>query len=284
MLDGLALVGRHAGRGVALHVLDRAEAFLRRRAGCPRPSRRSGNRRRRLTSAPATASRRAMPSRARPASGSFVAGPGGPSLVHAALGVVRAPARSHRNLVLRGRAGHEGVACRVPAQPAAGLREQMHRRCPPAGHQQQVAGQAPRARRDHHPAPRRQALAGEHLDAAPLCCFAQRRRWGLPLIDDGGHRRAGILQVERRVPAGGMARGHHGAPPRQHPEPVQIGARRRGEHHARPVVAAEQQRALDRAGGQHDALRPHLPQPLADRATFGKDRRARATKSSGCRS
>ena len=43
---GLALVGRHAGGGVALDVLDRAEAFARRRASDPWPSRRSGNRRR----------------------------------------------------------------------------------------------------------------------------------------------------------------------------------------------------------------------------------------------
>ena len=50
---GLALVGRHAGRGVALDVLDRAEAFAQRRARDRSRSRRSGNRRR-LGPAPAS--------------------------------------------------------------------------------------------------------------------------------------------------------------------------------------------------------------------------------------
>ena len=46
-LAGLALVGRHAERGVALHVLDRAEVLPRRQAPRPSPSRRSGGRARR---------------------------------------------------------------------------------------------------------------------------------------------------------------------------------------------------------------------------------------------
>jgi hypothetical protein len=46
--------------------------------------------------------------------------------------------------------------------------------------------------------------------------------------------------------------------------------RRLGEHDPRPIVVGEDQRPLDRAGRQHDALGPHLPQTLARAARIGR--------------
>ena len=46
--------------------------------------------------------------------------------------------------------------------------------------------------------------------------------------------------------------------------------RRLGEHDPRPVVVGEDQRTLERAGRQHDALGAHLPQPLARLPRIGR--------------
>ena len=46
---------------------------------------------------------------------------------------------------------------------------------------------------------------------------------------------------------------------------VDVGADRAGQHHAGPVVVAEDERPLDRAGGQHALARHDAPQALARR-------------------
>ena len=55
----------------------------------------------------------------------------------------------------------------------------------------------------------------------------------------------------------------------QHAETADIAAHRLRQHHAGPVVAGEGQRPLDRAGGENDALRMDVPQPLR-RAAGGR--------------
>ena len=50
---------------------------------------------------------------------------------------------------------------------------------------------------------------------------------------------------------------------------VEIAPRGAGERHARPVVVGEDERALDRAGREHDFARAHLPQPLAGQIGIG---------------
>ena len=50
---------------------------------------------------------------------------------------------------------------------------------------------------------------------------------------------------------------------------VEVGGGGAGEHDAGPIVVGKDERSLDRAGGEHHLLRPHLPQPLARQARIG---------------
>ena len=133
--DGLALVGRHAERGVALEMLDRAEAFARGERDVRRRSRRSGNRRRPCRGCPrparAASARAALVRRRRQRHGparrsrsrAAAAAPAArPSARHApsANAPVAAPATRHAR---RQRAGHErrerrrsSAACRRDGQ------------------------------------------------------------------------------------------------------------------------------------------------------------------------
>ena len=104
-----------------------------------------------------------------------------------------------------------------------------------------------------------------------------------PFAAQVGHRHqlhARVHQRQRRLEAAVADRGHHGAragldrPERGQP------ARAARQHHAGQVVAGEQQRLLDRAGGVHVAPGADLMQgaPLPDRheAVEGAQRRARS--------
>ena len=71
------------------------------------------------------------------------------------------------------------------------------------------------------------------------------------------------LEIRRRR-VGGRARGDdHRALSRHDAIAVDEHAQALGQHDARPIVAGEHQRALVRAGRQHDLARAHLPQALA---------------------
>ena len=74
---------------------------------------------------------------------------------------------------------------------------------------------------------------------------------------------ARALEIQRRL-VGIVAAGHDDrARADAHAEAVQIGVRCAGQHDARPIVARENQRPLDGAGGEHDRSRANLPEPLA---------------------
>ena len=86
------------------------------------------------------------------------------------------------------------------------------------------------------------------------------------LLAKVGHRgqlHAVVEQRHGRLEPAVVDRGHHGAAARA--QPVERGQAHgaAGEHHARQVVAGEQQRLLDRAGGVDDAPGAHLVERAA---------------------
>jgi hypothetical protein len=50
---------------------------------------------------------------------------------------------------------------------------------------------------------------------------------------------------------------------------IEIGPRRRGQHDAGPVIVGKHHVPLDRAGGDHHLLGPHLPEPLPRQRRIG---------------
>lgn len=102
-----------------------------------------------------------------------------------------------------------------------------------------------------------------HLDAERARLVHRRPLRVVALVDDGGDVDARFLEVERRV-IGGIAGGVDAdAPADGDAVMVEINAGGRRQQDARPVVALKHHVPLDGAGGDDDALRPHLPQPLA---------------------
>ena len=87
-------------------------------------------------------------------------------------------------------------------------------------------------------------------------------------IDDHLDGNVGAQQILGRFPAVIGAREHRDGADRRDGETVDIAAQRRGEQHARPIIAAEHDRALDRAHGIDATPRHDLPEPLA-RLMFG---------------
>ena len=196
------------------------------------------------------------------------------------------------------------LARRVQAVGHVGEREHaaLGRRrpsCAPAWSSSEVAGELPpdttsrsqsislaaaRAGLAHHGL--LELAAAERLDhggAAPHAHAAAlerlERRAGA-VAAKVGHRHqlhAGVHQRQRRLEAAVADCGHHGARAGLHrPERGQP-ARAARQHHAGQVVAGEQQRLLDRAGGVHVAAGADLMQgaPLPDRheAVEGAQRR-----------
>ena len=94
--------------------------------------------------------------------------------------------------------------------------------------------------------------------------FSARRAAVVAQVGHGGQLHAGVQQRERRPRGRGRRR-----PPRRRARPgctaVERGqpAGAAGEHHAGQVVAGEQQRLLDRAGGVDDAAGADLVQRVA---------------------
>ena len=70
------------------------------------------------------------------------------------------------------------------------------------------------------------------------------------------------MRIDRGAPAVIGRREHHEPAPGCDGEPIEIGAHRTGQHYARSIIAAEHQRALERAGREHGALRDDPPDAL----------------------
>mgnify|MGYP001225621626 CR=1 FL=1 len=142
---------------------------------------------------------------------------------------------------------------------------EMDGRAEPAGHGQRIdpdgLGAAPRFHRDR--GDRLAAAGGDHPCIAHHPCLAAVEiRRGRPRVDDRRHAHARRLQVVCQTI--GVVRGGEDRPrgAGRHPVARQIASHPAGQHDAGPVVAAEDQRALVCAGGQHRALGDDAPQAL----------------------
>ncbi len=205
---GLALVGRHAGGGVALHMLDRAKALaarrwqiLRRHIVLEIDERRAVLRRRRSAAAAApavgSAGRLRTGAAVQPAAGSVPSRQAGRQIECCRCRhrpTVRSPTASP---------GRNAPQTLVEAEPAARLREQMHRRRPAAAHQHRIAWQrvspfdsvaAVTRSRPLVPATVRRRCE----PAIPDARAAIARRWSGALIDNRGDRHAGRMQSRPR--------------------------------------------------------------------------------------
>ena len=102
------------------------------------------------------------------------------------------------------------------------------------------------------------------VDADPAAgCFREMHRPHVRAqVHHGGDVAPGSGNVERRVPTGIVVGEHDDALSRQHAVAMHESAHRAGEHDPGAVVGVEGEGALDRAGGEHDLLRPHAPEPL----------------------
>ena len=218
-----------------------------------------------------------------PCIGARRGGAGGKALRKAGGEVVAAAGRTRRALVLRRTARHEGIDALVVGELAAGLREQVDGGRPAAGHADAVAGEnataaapavAPDRRhdetRDALPALRSDhGVAGQHFDssAAQACQLRSAIRFQAQI--DEGDVETRRTRIERGLVGGGAARGEDELAARRHAVTVEEDPHALGEQDARPVVVGENEGALMGATGEHDLLRPHLPQALAGRLARG---------------
>ena len=155
----LALVGAEAHRGVALDVLDRAEALARRQHNVgggdvvllvdellrpvarPLPGRHQPHRQERRFGHGLDRRRGRRAAVAEAGSGSGL-GPGGKPALEAVVKREASGAGTGRALGLERAAGNEAGLLRVPARLAAGLGEKMDGRVPAAGHRHEITKKA----------------------------------------------------------------------------------------------------------------------------------------------
>ena len=169
---------------------------------------------------------------------------------------------------LRHRAGHERRERLVPHRLAVEMAGQVHGRIPAAGNRERVAFDLHRA-----------AVGIDHVDRphiglpwtcdtrAPVMtltpsaenCPAGSRR----AVDHGGDLEAGGARVGRGAPAVVIVGEHREPPAGRGRVAVDVAARRARQHHAGAVIVAERDHALERARGEHGALRDDLPRALA---------------------
>ena len=270
----LALVGGHALRRVALHVLDRAEVLLRRLGhvldrhviGKVQPGTAlAGHRPDGLNLVAAILGLgdrhigRTHPDLAqRPARGCDAIGQTGGGREHAHCRPRRDPPR-HRV----GR-WHEGGNPGRPERAAVQMTGQVQCRVPAARDPQKVGldpGLGPLVA-DGDLRQRQTALRIDHLSPGkdrklfPLRGIRAR-------VDDPGHADAGGMQITRHLPRGiGIGKQRHALPCR-HAIAVQIGADRAAQHDAGPVVVAKRDGPLQRARRQHRAPRHDPPEAFA---------------------
>ena len=280
-LDSLALVGRHAERGVALEMLDRAEALALRQREVVGGRRRSGNRRRPCLASRATCQNGVSAngaSAARGAAGALAANRQLGRGLRALRARRRRGRRPGRNDAGGGAGDDHAAAAASPGTKAAsasfhsGLPPRWQARCSDgfqaAGHGEQIAPPAARVlpigaeRRSARPAPchgRRRPRA-PRIDAQParFRAAAQGRAPARAArIDDRGHVDAGIGGVEwPRVQRGVVVGEHRQRAARRDAEAVDIGRGRRRPASRRAGRCRRTRcgRSM-RAGREHRALR-----------------------------
>ncbi len=276
---GLALVGRHAERRVALGMLGRAETFAMREFEVVGRD------------IVLEVDEALAPGRGRtPQRGPrirFVAGHGRRVAARrdaeAAQGILGCtePRRQGRCGVetAAGGAGDEHAgrqpvrqehrARLVPTRTRAEMRGEVQRRRPTARHGEQVAVETVDTAVGALDLDALQTATAEGAphDTGQQGCIARdadgaaaRVRPRIDQRDDLGARSA---QIGDRRPGMVVVGEHDRAPAGPHGVAVDVGADRARQHHAREVVVAEHQRALERPGGEHAALRDDAPQSLA---------------------
>ncbi len=144
------MIGRHPGRGVAFQMLDRFKAFANCEPDIPRRNVILKIQERSYISAVSVGLKLSYWTKARKRRR-----PNGdraedvlltsclPTFFKTLPEIVGPPGGTDALLGLYGDAGHERINRLVEGQLAAGLREQMHRRRPTAGHPDAVAGECP---------------------------------------------------------------------------------------------------------------------------------------------
>ena len=297
---GLALIGAHAGGGVALDVLDRAVALAQRQLEVV-----GGDVVQQVDEVLAALAERPVrghqPLPARRQEG-CVAGfgylllaplglepsglgrilAGGETLGQTGGQAEGAVAGARRALGLSRLAGHEAAPRLVEDHLAARLAEQVHRRVPSARDGKQIAverlGFAFDARAvradpgDPDPGDPLAAarpddgVAGEHGQAVGLRALRGRPFRLGPQIDDTGDLDARGRHVEGGAVGAVVVGEDDRLGARLDGVAVEVGSAGFGQHDARAVVVAEHQGPLDRAGGEHHLVRAQLPQALARQA------------------
>ncbi len=188
-------------------------------------------------------------------------------------------ARGDHSVVMR--LGPKGLQRLVEGEAAAIVAPQVDGRVEPARHRHEIAGDArllgdaaaPRTVGSHLHALDAE-IAGARLDArdhrasrdgdAGLARRVDERALGVrPDVDHRAHRDVRRLEDQRRAVGVVVVGEDHPALPRRDAVPFDVAAHRLRQHHARPVVVGEDDGPLDGARGEHDAPRPHFPQPLA---------------------
>ena len=191
-IGGLALIGRHARRGVTLHMLDRAKAFAGRDGEvlgrdvvlevderfAVRPARRRRERQRRISA------------HAGDVECSGLAAARAVSFGEAG-GQIECSGAGADGLFMRGRlSGQKRSAAGIEAKLAARLRKQVHRRRPAIRHQHRITMNDPRSAVGPHetnaPPPARAGdpRAGVDRNSGRARLFAQRRIDLRPPVED----------------------------------------------------------------------------------------------------
>ena len=254
-IGGLALIGRHAKRGVTLEMLDGDVAFARREGDVlqrhivleidPAPpfvvGLRPGGldsvtaRRRVRRGALAAAGRVPLAQRLRECEGA-VGGAGDRQVFN--------PAQ-----------WDESRAPLVIKQASARLSVEMHGRRPSAGEQQRVAIMRPPAGANHFDPPSSDdALYGGAVRDV------QSRHGSSSARVENLDRRASLGQGLRDNIGAVVISRDHDLLADQHAEAPEVDNRRVGRHHARPIVVGDDKRPLNRASRDHDLLRADAPE------------------------
>ena len=270
---GLALICRHAERGVAFQVLHRGETLLLCQVdvlGCDvvleinkaAPAR-TGRDPQRLARAALRAAFRQWP---------FLCAEADVTRACEACGLTRGERlcqrerarRSARHAHIAGQGlGQEQPARVVETRTVPAVRGEMQRGHPAARYREQVAAQTRVATVCNHIHGAQHPATAGLRDHAPHMAHAGQCGHIAARVHHGFHHRACALQIRGRAPSIVVVGEDHGAFAGQHTEAVEVGAHRARQHHAGQVVVAENGCAFDGAARQHHALRRDAPQALA---------------------